>query len=421
MIDFFVELATIAIVLVHVSHGAAKLHTTSSPITMNYTRVSTNCRPFKGPRSIIIFANEKLRRTSRDATFNNIRTSIHYPRHFYNGASFVQHKIDSPCSNNSLLSRTIYKTAFVSSDGREKGRTSFLNKSTLNSNFQNLESSPAQPRGYDPIIPIDDLNESQREATLRPRYSITRVVAGPGAGKTKVLTCRIAHLLLSAEEDAQFIQDGNKSREGILAVTFTKKAASEMERRLKDLLVSSFQAADSKSITRLTTIEGDIGEGDLIHVGNADPYDNDDSSINEANEMIRRVTVGTFHSVCAKILRKFGNDLGDLPTVQDSVGIHTVAETSKAAPNAAIITLDGSFNILDQSDQLRLLKDVLKEHHIELKGASTAALGGRNNAGDIRPITVLNAISVLNTEDALARSTQIGSNLSDSESKMSKK
>ena len=42
----------------------------------------------------------------------------------------------------------------------------------------------------------DGLNDAQREATLRPRYSITRVVAGPGAGKTWVLTRRIGHLLL---------------------------------------------------------------------------------------------------------------------------------------------------------------------------------------------------------------------------------
>jgi len=420
MLDFFVELVTIAFFLVQIPYGAAKLHTTASPNTMNSARLFTNRRQFKGPRSIIIATNEKSLRSTRAASFNNIRTNNYYQRHILNAASFVQRNEYSQCSNEPLLSRTIHKTAFVSVDGRQRGKIPLVNKPSLASSLQRLEISPPQPRGYGTSIGIDDLNESQREATLRPRYSITRVVAGPGAGKTKVLTCRIAHLLLSSEEDSRSIHDGNNRNEGILAVTFTKKAASEMERRLKDLLISSFQATNSESNSILTAIDGDMCEGDLVHVGNADPYDEGGNSIDATNEMIRRATVGTFHSVCAKILRKFGKELGDLPTVRDSVGAHTVSDPAQTA-NTAILTLDGSFNILDQSDQLRLLKDVLKEHHIELKGATTAALGGRNNAADIRPITVLNALSVLNTEVAMARSIQTGSDLSDSENKMGKK
>ena len=48
---------------------------------------------------------------------------------------------------------------------------------------------------------VEGLNPSQRESVLRPRYSITRVIAGPGAGKTRVLTCRIARLLLDDDDD----------------------------------------------------------------------------------------------------------------------------------------------------------------------------------------------------------------------------
>ena len=60
------------------------------------------------------------------------------------------------------------------------------------------------------------------------------------------------------------------------------------------------------------------------------------------------------------------------------------------------MTLDGSFTILDQLDQLRLLKEVLQNYNVQLKSPTHA--GGRNN--NICPITILNALSTLNTLDA---------------------
>ena len=72
---------------------------------------------------------------------------------------------------------------------------------------------------------IDKLNEPQREAvTLAAKHAL--VLAGAGSGKTRVLTTRMAWL----------IQTGQVSPQGLLAVTFTNKAAREMLSRVSALL-----------------------------------------------------------------------------------------------------------------------------------------------------------------------------------------
>lgn len=69
------------------------------------------------------------------------------------------------------------------------------------------------------------LNERQAEAVNFPKKSVL-ILAGAGSGKTSVLTARIAHL----------VSTGQHSARGILAVTFTNKAAQEMQNRLRKLL-----------------------------------------------------------------------------------------------------------------------------------------------------------------------------------------
>ena len=71
----------------------------------------------------------------------------------------------------------------------------------------------------------DDLNGKQVEAVEHFEKAIL-VIAGPGTGKTKVITHRIAHL----------IRHHNVSPEQILAVTFTNKAANEMRERVENIL-----------------------------------------------------------------------------------------------------------------------------------------------------------------------------------------
>jgi len=69
-----------------------------------------------------------------------------------------------------------------------------------------------------------ELNDSQRAAATAPDgYNL--ILAGPGSGKTRVITYRVAYLIASGVE-----------AESIMLVTFTRRAAREMVRRMELLI-----------------------------------------------------------------------------------------------------------------------------------------------------------------------------------------
>ena len=130
---------------------------------------------------------------------------------------------------------------------------------------------------------LKNLNNAQKEAVLYLEGPLL-IVAGAGSGKTKVLTSRIAHII---KENKAFPNQ-------ILSVTFTNKAAKEMQTRVSKMLGSA--------ATGLSWL-------------------------------------GTFHSICAKILRK----------------------------HATAANLNSNFTIIDTDDQTRLIKNICKSENIDIK------------------------------------------------------
>ncbi len=138
---------------------------------------------------------------------------------------------------------------------------------------------------------LEGLNETQREAVEAVDGPVL-VLAGAGTGKTRVLTTRLAHILMQ----------GKASPWEMLAVTFTNKAAREMQNRVGALL-------------------GRETEG---------------------------WWVGTFHALGARILRRHAEAVG----------------------------LKSNFTIIDQDDQVRLLKQLVEAHNIDEKRWPPRVLSG---------------------------------------------
>jgi DNA helicase-2/ATP-dependent DNA helicase PcrA len=145
------------------------------------------------------------------------------------------------------------------------------------------------------------LNSQQQQAVMAGLGPVL-VLAGPGSGKTRVLTQRIAYLISSMGVRPY----------SILAVTFTNKAAREMESRVADLLGGSTQG----------------------------------------------LTLGTFHAICARILRR----------------------------EAESLPFKADFVIYDSDDQLSLVKQAVKELNLDEKRYRPTAIHAQisNAKNDLR-------------------------------------
>jgi DNA helicase II / ATP-dependent DNA helicase PcrA len=127
---------------------------------------------------------------------------------------------------------------------------------------------------------LESLNEDQKKAVLHDGGPAL-VLAGAGSGKTKVLTTRVAYL----------IEEKNVHPQSIMLVTFTNKAAHEMNKRVMETTGSKLPLS------------------------------------------------GTFHSICAKILRRHGQKIG----------------------------LDNNYVIYDSNEQLDLIKQIYKKINLDPK------------------------------------------------------
>jgi DNA helicase-2/ATP-dependent DNA helicase PcrA len=150
---------------------------------------------------------------------------------------------------------------------------------------------------------LSTLNLEQLEAVLHKDGPLL-VFAGAGSGKTRVITYRIAHL----------IREHGVSPRHILAVTFTNKAADELKERLTHIL------------------QGDEARG---------------------------LWVGTFHAICARILRESGRAL-DIP------------------PN---------FVVYDDGDQLEVVRRILIELNIDEKQMNPRAIRNQISRAKERLVT----------------------------------
>jgi len=137
------------------------------------------------------------------------------------------------------------------------------------------------------------LNEPQRLAVTTTEGPLL-VLAGPGSGKTRVITHRIAYI----------VRERKALPWNVLAVTFTNKAAKEMQERLIALI----------------------------------------------GPQARDLVVGTFHSICSRILRREAS--------RDALGI------------------DGSFTIYDDDDQMKLVGQILDEMNLDKKQFSPRMIHG---------------------------------------------
>jgi DNA helicase II / ATP-dependent DNA helicase PcrA len=136
---------------------------------------------------------------------------------------------------------------------------------------------------------LAELNPAQKAAVEAINGPVL-ILAGPGSGKTRVITHRVAYLIR--------VVGVNPRR--IMAVTFTNKAAREMEERLNKLVSTS----------------------------------------------VKDITLGTFHAICARILRQDGQAIG----------------------------IDKKFVIYDDDDQISLLKRSLQDLALDPKQFAPRAL-----------------------------------------------
>jgi len=183
---------------------------------------------------------------------------------------------------------------------------------------------------------LSDLNPSQKKAASHTNGPLL-VVAGAGSGKTRTLTFRIANLILHQNVDA----------EEILAVTFTNEAARKMKERIDRLFIQQ------------QLLEGGAPNHSLESLS---PAEQTEIKSIVYKKYTKKLWIGTFHSLCARILRF------DIEKYQNEDGKGWLR----------------NFTIFDESDVHSLIKEIvvkdlqLDEKKFDPKGMRYAISGAKN-------------------------------------------
>nr|WP_276553403.1 ATP-dependent helicase [Cupriavidus gilardii] len=135
-----------------------------------------------------------------------------------------------------------------------------------------LAPAAAQSDPADPVDYLAALNPEQREAVEHPTDQPLLIIAGAGSGKTNTLAHRVAHLLLGGADPRR-----------ILLLTFSRRAAVEMGRRVERIVDQAFAARNGTA-----------------------------SSANPGRAALQ--WAGTFHAIGARLLREYAETLGLSPS-----------------------------------------------------------------------------------------------------------